>query len=87
MATLLSSLDMELDSLPEDKQMEIRGSFLELFKRHQNKSEIVVEDNVAEYLPGIYFAIFIFAVLLFARFIKHATGKPKKMKIKPALKK
>lgn len=88
MATRLSQLDLELRSLPVDKQQQIRGQFLEMFERHQmNKSQIAVDDNTEEYLPAIYIAIFVFAVLLLARFIKHATGKPKKMKIKPAFKK
>lgn len=85
LASSLSMLNLKLSALPEDQQQQIRGQFMEMFERHQtNKSQSIAEDNLptADYLPGFYFAVFIFAVLLFARLIKHASGKPKKMKTK-----
>lgn len=83
LASSLLSLERELNSLPQDQQQQIKGQFRDMFDRHQsNNSQSAVDDTSADYLPGIYFAVFIFFVLLFARLIKHASGKPKKTKMK-----
>ena len=66
---------------------ELETGFLQIFDRLEREPEQRHDNNCIDaYLPGIYFAIFVIAVLFLLRLVK-LLGKPKTVKMKKSNKK